>query len=63
MGEQDHARRADGDRNADALDNGLHGETLLDGDDLKGGVDRRPGRAVGQDDVGEARTAASTKRP
>jgi len=53
--EQQHgARGADGDGNADALDDGLDGEAVLDRNHLKRGVDGRAGGAVGQDDVGEA---------
>ena len=53
--EQQHrARGADGDGDADAFDDGLDGETVLDRNHLERGVDGRAGGAVGQDDVGEA---------
>ena len=53
--EQQHrARGANGDGNADAFHDGLHGEAVPDRNYLKRGVDGGAGGAVGQDDVGEA---------
>ena len=54
MSSRHRARGADGDGNADAFHDRLHGETVPDRNHLKRGVDRRAGGAVGQDDVGEA---------
>ena len=57
QGEQEHARDPDRDGHADALDDGLHGQAVLDRDDLVRGVDRRAGRSVGRRDVGDAEDA------
>ncbi len=52
--EQHRAGGADGDGNANAFDDGLHGEPVPDRNYLKRGVDGRAGGAVGKHDVGEA---------
>ena len=51
--QQEDTGDTDRDGDSDAFDDRLHGETLLDGNDLVRGVDRRPGRAVGRRDVGD----------
>ena len=63
QGEQQHAGGADRDRDADALDHGLDGESFLDRDHLVRRVDRRAGRAVRRRDVGDPEHAREHEEP
>ena len=52
--EKSDARQADCYRHACALDHRLHGKPVLEKEYLEGRVERRPGDAVGQRDVGDS---------